>query len=360
MNQPEPMAGGGPVHEPTQLLEVRDLRTHFPTSRGMVRAVDGISFSVAPGEAVGLVGESGSGKTVTALSIMGLLPGAVGRILPSSSIRLRDQELVGAHPRDLRRVRGREVAMIFQDPMSSLNPVMSVGEQVREALGGTEKRTRREGVERVLALLKEVEIPDPEVRYRARPHELSGGMRQRVMIAMALAGEPRLLIADEPTTALDVTVQSQILELLHRLRREREMALLLITHDLAVVARACRRILVMYAGQLVETGGIQEVLRRPRHPYTQALLASVPRRGREQLDAIVGMPPDPLAWPSGCRFRPRCPHAWERCLAEAPPLIRIPGAPGRRSQDSGDGVEPMPQARPTARSVRCWLEEEGS
>jgi oligopeptide/dipeptide ABC transporter ATP-binding protein len=359
VNPSEPLSGGSPVHERTQLLEVRDLRTHFPTSRGMVRAVDGISFSVAPGEAVGLVGESGSGKTVTALSVMGLLPGAVGRILPSSSIRLRGQELVGAHPRDLRRVRGREVAMIFQDPMSSLNPVMPVGEQVREALGGREKKTGREGIQRAVGLLKEVEIPDPELRYRARPHELSGGMRQRVMIAMALAGEPRLLIADEPTTALDVTVQSQILELLHRLRREREMALLLITHDLAVVAQACRRILVMYAGQLVETGGMQEVLRRPRHPYTQALLASVPRGGREELDAIVGMPPDPLAWPSGCRFRPRCPHAWERCLAEAPPLIPVPLEPGGRSEGSGDGVESVSKPRASERSVRCWLEEEG-
>jgi peptide/nickel transport system ATP-binding protein/oligopeptide transport system ATP-binding protein len=322
------------------LLQVDNLRTYFETDEGVARAVDGVSFQVEPGEAVGIVGESGCGKTVTSLSIMGLVPDPPGRIQPGSSIRLKGRELVGLPPRELRRIRGNEIAMIFQEPMSSLNPVLTVGNQIAEALalhrGLKGSAARKAGVD----LLREVGIPEPESRFDEYPHHLSGGMRQRVMIAMALSCEPGLLIADEPTTALDVTIQAQILDLLAALRARRGMALLLITHDLGVVAEVCDRVLVMYAGQVVETGRVEGIFAGPRHPYTQALLESLPSVTGEKvrLRPIRGNVPNPAAWPSGCRFRERCPYAWERC-AESPPLLT-----------ANDG--------PPGHTSRCWLEVE--
>jgi oligopeptide/dipeptide ABC transporter ATP-binding protein len=323
------------------LLQVRDLRTYFETDEGVARAVDGVSFDVEPGEAVGIVGESGCGKTVTSLSIMGLVPDPPGRIQPGSSIRLKGRELVGLPSKALRRIRGNEIAMIFQEPMSSLNPVITVGSQIVEALAL--HRGLKGGAARKAAvdLLREVGIPEPEARFDEYPHHLSGGMRQRVMIAMALSCEPGLLIADEPTTALDVTIQAQILDLLAGLRTRRGMALLLITHDLGVVAEVCDRVLVMYAGQVVESGRVEEIFAGPRHPYTKALLESLPSVSGERvrLTPLRGNVPNPAGWPSACRFRERCAYAWERCAAESPPLLA--------AKDS-----------PPGHASRCWLEEE--
>jgi len=321
------------------LLQVTDLRTYFFTDQGVARAVDGVSFSVAPGETVALVGESGCGKTVTSLSILGLVPDPPGRVLEGSSIRLRGEELVGASKERLRRLRGNEVAMIFQEPMTSLNPVFTVGEQISEPLRlhlGMGKRAARE---RAVALLNEVGIPEPARRFDEYPHQLSGGMRQRVMIAIALACEPALLVADEPTTALDVTIQAQILELLAQLRERRGMAVLLVTHDLGVVAEVADRVVVMYAGQVAETGTAEEVFGFPSHPYTEGMLASIPRADRpgERLRPIPGVVPAPTDWPTGCRFADRCRYAWERGIAEAPPLLELA---------AGRGEE---------RAARCWL-----
>ena len=275
------------------LLEVRDLRTWFEGDAGTIRAVDGVSFSVAEGEVVGLVGESGCGKTVTALSILGLVPRPPGRIQEGSSIRLGGRELVGASARELRGIRGRRVGMIFQEPMSSLNPVYTVGEQIGEALRLHRGVRRREARRLSVELLDEVGIPEPKRRRTQYPHELSGGMQQRVMIAMTLAAEPELLIADEPTTALDVTTQAQILALLDRLRRSRRMAMLLITHDLAVVAERCRRVLVMHHGRIVEEGAVEAIFREPRHPYTRRLVHSVssPAAGSGSPEASPGGEP---------------------------------------------------------------------
>ncbi|MEX0843531.1 MAG: ABC transporter ATP-binding protein [Gemmatimonadota bacterium] len=319
------------------LLQVQDLRTWFEGEDAVSKAVDGVSFGVDEGETVGIVGESGCGKTVTSLSLMGLVPDPPGRIVEGSSIRLKGRELVGLSNREMSRIRGNEMAMIFQEPMSSLNPVYTVGDQIREVLRRHRQLTRREAGGIAVDLLGEVGIPEPERRFREYPHQLSGGMLQRVMIAMALSCEPGLLIADEPTTALDVTIQAQILDLLRRLGETRGMAVLLITHDLGVVAEVCDRVLVMYAGQLVETGPVEAIFSDPRHPYTQGLLNSLPgaEDGRTRLRPIAGTVPTPDRWPRGCRFRDRCPRAWERC-AEAPPLLEVGGASSRRS--------------------RCWLE----
>ncbi len=323
------------------LLQVDNLRTWFETDSGTARAVDGISFALRKGETLGIVGESGCGKTVTSLSIMGLVPDPPGRIVEGSSVRLNGRELVGMSAGDLRRLRGNEMAMIFQEPMTSLNPVYTVGNQIGEALrlhrGLDRAEARRVGVE----LLREVGISDPEQRFDEHPHQLSGGMRQRVMIAMALSCEPELLIADEPTTALDVTIQAQILELLADAQSARGMAMLLITHDLGVVAEVCDRMLVMYAGQVVEAGTVRQVFGEPRHPYTRGLLDSLPGRaaGARRLRPIEGTVPSATEWPEGCRFRDRCPHAWERCAESPPPLLVVDG------EASG-------------RSSRCWLEEE--
>ena len=322
------------------LLEVTALRTHFATDEGTARAVDGVSFSVEEGETVGIVGESGCGKTVTALSIMRLVPEPPGRILPGASIRLRGHELLELPDRAMREVRGREVAMVFQEPMTSLNPVLTVGDQIREALSLDGRLDGRRARRAVVRLLGEVGIPDPETRYAEYPHQLSGGMRQRIMIAIALALEPGLLIADEPTTALDVTIQAQILDLIARLRERRRMGVLLITHDLGVVAEVADRVLVMYAGQIVESGTVREIFLKPRHPYTRGLLASLPRLSvtRRRLSPIPGSVPDAAAWPGGCRFRPRCTHAWEKC-SEPPP------------SSPRDG-------RAAGGTVRCWLRDE--
>jgi oligopeptide/dipeptide ABC transporter ATP-binding protein len=324
----------GPSSPP--LLEVRNLRTWFRTEAGEARAVDGVSFHLDAGETLGIVGESGCGKTVTALSILGLVQAPAGRIVEGSSIRLEGEELVGAPESRLQEVRGNQVAMIFQEPMTSLNPVYTIGEQIAEALRIHRGQSRKEARAVAISLLREVGIADAERRYDEHPHQLSGGMRQRVMIAMALSCEPRVLIADEPTTALDVTIQAQILRLLAGLQQRRDMAVLLVTHDLGVVAQVCDRIVVMYAGQVVETGPVEAVFREPRHPYTQGLMRSVPdpARREKRLMPIPGLVPAPTAWPAGCRFHDRCPRAWDRCDTEAPPLLPSP-----------------------AGTSRCWLEE---
>jgi oligopeptide/dipeptide ABC transporter ATP-binding protein len=321
------------------LLEVTDLRTSFRSGSGRVtRAVDGVSLRIRGGETLGLVGESGCGKTATALSIMGLIPKPNGKLEAGSSVRFRGKELVDADPDCLRRFRGRHMAMIFQEPMTSLNPVLSVGEQVGEVLRTHRGMNRKQARDRTVALLAEVGIPDPRRVQDEAPHRLSGGMRQRVMIAMALAGEPELLIADEPTTALDVTIQAQLLELLDDLRERHGMAMLLITHDLGVVAEFCHRVAVMYAGHLVESAPVADIFGEPEHPYTRGLLESVPRLDRvvARLSPIQGTVPRATRWPGACRFAERCPHAWDLCRDEAPPTV----------ERSVGGAE---------RSVRCWL-----
>ncbi len=317
-----------PMPPAPPLLEVTGLRVGFETDAGIARAVDGVSFHVEPGEILGIVGESGSGKSVTSLSLLGLVPSPPGRVEAGSSIRFRGEELVGAPERRLRQVRGNEIAMIFQEPMTSLNPVHTIGAQITESLRLHRGLGKREARARAVELLREVGITDPEARAHAYPHQLSGGMRQRVMIAIALSCEPALLIADEPTTALDVTIQAQILELILGLRERRGMAVLLITHDLGVVAEVCDRVVVMYAGQVVEEGPVEAIFRDPRHPYTQGLLGAIPRLGRpvERLAVIPGTTPNATEWPAGCRFHTRCPHAWELCRTTAPaPVETGPG-----------------------------------
>jgi oligopeptide/dipeptide ABC transporter ATP-binding protein len=306
------------------LLAVEGLEVRFWTNRGTVHAVNGVSFEIAPGETLGIVGESGCGKSVTSLAILGLLPRA-GRATAGSA-RLEGRELLKLSDRELRSVRGREVAMIFQDPMTSLNPVLTIGRQIREALEAHFGLDRKAADVRAAELLDQVGIPSAKARLSDYPHQFSGGMRQRAMIAMALACEPKLLIADEPTTALDVTIQAQILDLLRGLVAERDTALILITHDLGVVAGTCERVNVMYAGMFVETGSAEQVFGAPRHPYTLGLLQSVPRldtpRGR-QLQPIAGSPRDMLHDPTACPFQPRCRFAVEVCQEEVPPLLEI-------------------------------------
>jgi peptide/nickel transport system ATP-binding protein len=312
------------------LLSVHDLRVGFATEGGLLQAVDGVSFDLAPGEVLAIVGESGSGKSVTAQTILGLTRSLNARI--EGSARLGETELTGADAESLRKVRGDRVAMVFQDPMTSFNPVYRIGAQIGEAIRAHRPDTSKdEARERAVELLDSVGIPDPAQRVDAYPHEFSGGMRQRAMIAMALALEPEVLIADEPTTALDVTVQAQILRLLERLNRERGLATILITHDLGVVAETADRVLVMYAGRVVEQGTLEEVFYDPQHPYTWGLLGSLTRLDRkrpERLPQIKGAPPSLLDLPGGCSFRPRCPHAFDRC-GELPGLdARLPDAPG--------------------------------
>jgi oligopeptide/dipeptide ABC transporter ATP-binding protein len=303
------------------LLEVEGLRTHFRTSSGVVRAVDGVSFTVEPGEVLGIVGESGSGKSVTALSLMGLIPHPQG-FHPGGSVRLSGRELLGLSEAEFRRVRGSDIAMVFQDPMTSLNPVMPVGRQITEAIRAHQQVSRPEARARAVELLEAVGIPSPGQRVWNYPHQFSGGMRQRVMIAIALACRPKVLIADEPTTALDVTVQAQILDLLRSLQQRYRTALLLITHDLGVVARMADRVLVMYAGRVVEEGPAEDIFYDPLMPYTWALLRSIPRPDArmDTLPAIAGSAPsmgDP--W-RACAFRPRCQFAIEAC-ADRPPAL---------------------------------------
>ncbi len=305
------------------ILEVRDLHVEIPLTRGTVRAVDGASFTVAPGEAMGLVGESGSGKSMTLRAILGLLPHPAG--IAGGEILYEGADLVTMPAKKLQDLRGKEISMIFQEPMTALNPVMRVGDQIAEGPLAHLRMGKSASQERALDLMRQVGIPDPERRARAFPHELSGGMRQRVMIAIALSCEPKLILCDEPTTALDVTIQDQILKLLRSLREERGLSVVFVTHDLAVVAQTCQRLAVMYAGQVVETGSIDETFRSPRHPYTLGLLRSVPdlEDVRDVLRSIPGTPPDPVHPPEGCRFAPRCEFAQPDCMVGDKPLRSI-------------------------------------
>jgi oligopeptide/dipeptide ABC transporter ATP-binding protein len=316
------------------VVEVSDLRTHIVTRWGTIKAVDGVSFSVAEGETLGLVGESGSGKSMTCLSLIRLVPRPAARIL-GGQVLLDGDDLLAKTESQMQHIRGRKVAMILQDPMSSLNPVFSIGMQVREAAGMYHALRGRALSERAAALLGAVRIPSPAARLRAFPHQLSGGMRQRVVGAMAIAAPPRLLIADEPTTSLDLTIQAQYLALLRDLQREHGLALIFITHNLGIVAKMCDRVAVMYAGRLVEFGPVRKIFDEPRHPYTRALLQSIPRfaDARQRLTAIGGQPPDLSALPLGCAFHPRCPDAIDRCRGEAP-------------EETGAA---------TGHTVRCWV-----
>jgi peptide/nickel transport system ATP-binding protein len=322
----------------TPLLRVRDLVTSFRTDTGVLRAVDQVSFDVPRAVTVALVGESGCGKSVTAFSIMRLVASPPGRI-ESGTIELEGRDLLQLPERQMRAVRGDAVSMIFQEPMTSLNPVYTVGWQIMEAIRLHRRRSRREALARTVALLGLVGLPEPETQVDAYPHQLSGGQRQRVMIAMALACEPKLLVADEPTTALDVTIQAQILELLRDLQQRLSMSILLITHDLRVVAENARQVVVMYAGRVVESAPVSALFARPMHPYTQGLLDSVPRgkpTANRRLRTIEGMVPDLRALPAGCRFADRCPLRIDRCVLEEPPVLQV--SPGRLS--------------------RCWRAEE--
>ncbi len=307
-----------------QLLEVEDLRVEFTTRRGIVYAVNGISFAIAPGETLGIVGESGCGKSVTSLAILGLLAGN-GRVRSGRAV-FEGRDLIQLKDRALRGIRGREIAMIFQDPMTSLNPVLTIGRQIRETLETHFDMNRKEAEARAAELLDRVGIPSARARLRDYPHQFSGGMRQRAMIAIALACEPKLLIADEPTTALDVTIQAQILDLLRELVAEENAALILITHDLGVVAGMCERVNVMYAGMFMETGSAEQLFGAPRHPYTLGLLQSVPRLDlgrRARLHPIEGAPPNMLRAPAACPFQPRCRFEVDLSSREVPPLLEI-------------------------------------
>ncbi len=312
-----------------RLLEVKNLQTHFPTRAGLVRAVNGVSFYLDSGELLGLVGESGCGKSITALSIMRLIA-PPGKIV-GGEITFDGKNLLQLSDAEMRQIRGDDIAMIFQDPMTSLNPVFTVGEQIAEALRLHRKLSRKAARAAAIEAMQEVSIPDPARRVDDYPHQLSGGMRQRVMIAMALACDPKLLIADEPTTALDVTIQAQILELLDELRKNRELAVLLITHDLGVVAEVADRVAVMYTGRIVEESPVEELFARPKHPYTEGLLRSVPKltsatvAKKQRLETIEGTVPSPTDLPPGCHFAPRCPHRMPRCTEEEIPLYDLEG-----------------------------------
>ncbi len=306
----------------TSVLEVRGLKTYFYTSQGVVKAVDGVSYSVSEGETVALVGESGCGKTVSALSVMRLVAAPAGRIV-DGQILFKGQDLLKLDEESMRRHRGREIAMVFQEPMTSLNPVLSIGRQLTEGLEIHLGMTARQALRRSVELLAMVGIPDSERRLAQYPHQFSGGMRQRMMIAMALSCGPSLIMADEPTTALDVTIQAQILELIKDLSRRLGVALVIITHNLGVVARYADRVNVMYAGKMIEQGTAREVYASPRHPYTLGLLRSVPRLDeprKSKLVPIDGQPPDLTRLPAGCAFAPRCVYKIDRCTREVPPL----------------------------------------
>ncbi|MFN2317642.1 MAG: ABC transporter ATP-binding protein [Gemmatimonadales bacterium] len=312
------------------LLEVKDLRIAFPSPAGMVHPVDGVSLDIARGELMALVGESGCGKSLTSLAILRLLP-PTGQIVAGSSIRFDGHDLLALDPAAIRAIRGRRIGMVFQDPMTALNPVLTIGYQLAETITTHHAVSSADARARALALLDEVGIPQPAEHLECYAHQLSGGLRQRVLIALALAGEPDLLVADEPTTALDVTVQAQILELLEELRTRRGMAVLLVTHDLGIVAGRADRVAVMYAGQLVEEGPADRVCRTPEHPYTRGLFRSMPRidQAVRRLETIGGQVPSPSAWPAGCRFHPRCPERLQRCGAELPPWVSL--APGHQA-----------------------------
>jgi oligopeptide/dipeptide ABC transporter ATP-binding protein len=305
------------------VLSLRGLRVEFDTPQGVVQAVRGVDLDVMPGEAVGVVGESGSGKSVTFLATMGLLP---RRARITGSATVGGVQLVGASRRLLNEVRGKRVAMIFQDPLSALNPVHRIGDQVVEMITAHQSIDRREADRRAVELLDTVGIPQPDKRARQFPHEFSGGMRQRVMIAMAIANNPEVLIADEPTTALDVTVQAQILDVITQIRETMRTAVVMITHDLGVVARVVDRVQVMYAGRVAERTDVDSLFTRPTHPYTEGLLHSIPRHGQDRLRPIAGSPPNMLRPPSGCPFAPRCRYVQERCTLAVPELVQFGGA----------------------------------
>ncbi len=315
------------------LLDVEGLKTYFLTEAGTARAVDSVSFSISGGQVIGIVGESGCGKSVTALSIMRLVPPP--GVVAGGEVRFSGKDLLRLPEKAMEEIRGNEISMIFQEPMTSLNPVFRIGDQISEVLLRHKKITRREAQEQTLDLLRQVGIPSPEIAEREYPHKLSGGMRQRVMIALAIACRPRLIIADEPTTALDVTIQAQILDLLDSLRQAHGMAILLITHDLGVIAETCEEVLVMYTGRVVERAAVGKLFENPLHPYTQGLMRSVPGRanGKGRLDTIPGVVPSLLALPSGCKFNSRCPYSFDRCFREEPELTAPPGG----------------------HPVRCWL-----
>ena len=314
------------------LLEIRGLKTHFATDEGMVHAVDGVDLHVDAGETLGIVGESGCGKSVTALTVMRLLAIPPARVV-AGEVLWQGRDLLKLEMDAMRAIRAREIAMVFQEPMTSLNPVYSVGDQIAEVLRLHEKLGRRAAMARAVEMLRLVRIPDPERRVDAYPHQFSGGMRQRVMIAMALACSPKLLIADEPTTALDVTIQAQVLDLLAELKARLGMAMMLITHAMGVIAETAQRVVVMYAGKVVEEAPVVELFRSPRHPYTQGLIRSIPRidtaaTQKKRLEAIAGVVPSLLEPPVGCRFAPRCPYARGECVAATPTLREV--APGHK------------------------------
>lgn len=311
--------------EKDKLLDVKGLKTYFDTDEGTVKAVDGVSFHIDKGETLAVVGESGSGKSVTSLSTMRLIPTPPGRIA-AGEILFNGEDLVKKSERDMRKIRGNDISMIFQEPMTSLNPVYTVGDQIAEAIVLHQGKTNRQAMKMAAEMLELVGIPEPDKRVRNYPHQMSGGMRQRVMIAMALSCGPQLLIADEPTTALDVTIQAQILELMKKLQREIGMSILFITHDLGVVAEIADRVVVMYAGRAVEEGDVIPIFTKPKMPYTMGLLNSVPRVDRaavhqERLEAIPGNVPNPLYLPEGCAFHPRCKYAIDKCQEAIPPLV---------------------------------------
>ena len=319
------------------LLEIANLRVSFATPAGTARGVDGLDLVVRSGETVGLVGESGCGKTVTALAILRLVDQG-GHVAPGSQVRLEGRDLLALPVKEMQAVRGNHVALVFQEPASALNPVLTIGSQIAEAVRVHHRLRRRDAWRRAVEMLEAVGIPDAAERARHYPHQLSGGMRQRVLIAMALVCRPKLLIADEPTTALDVTIQAEILELIRSLQQQLGMAMLLITHNLGVVAETAERVYVMYAGQIVEEAQTGDLFAHPAHPYTEGLLGAVPSpdEPKQRLTAIAGQVPPATQWPSGCRFHPRCPWAWDRCRQETPPLLDA--AAGHRA--------------------RCWLVQE--
>ncbi len=316
------------------LLEIENLKMTFDTEEGRVTALDGVSLCVYPGETVALVGESGCGKSVTSLSILRLIPSPPGRV-EEGSIRFEEEDLLTKSERQMQEIRGRDISMIFQEPMTSLNPVFTCGSQLMEAIGRHQRLTKAQAKEKVLDMLRLVGIPLPEQRFDEYPHQMSGGMRQRVMIGMALCCTPKLLIADEPTTALDVTIQAQILDLLIKLRKKMGMAILLITHDMGVVAEMAERVVVMYAGKVIEEAPARDLFKTPAHPYTRGLLDSIPRLDvkEDELKTIPGNVPSLGSMPQGCRFHPRCPHARALCAERAPEL-----------RNTGGG-----------RNVACWL-----
>lgn len=314
-----------------QLLEVTNLRTEFKTAAGTIRAVDGVDLSVGKGETLGIVGESGCGKSITSLSIMQLLPKGLGKIA-AGEVRFNGENILDFSERKMRSIRGNEMAMIFQEPMTSLNPVFKIGKQIAESARYHHGVSKHKAKDMAVDMLTKVGIPRPEKVATSYPHELSGGMRQRVMIAMAMVCNPKLLIADEPTTALDVTIQAQILDLMRELQKSEGTSILMITHDLGVVAEMCDRVVIMYAGQVVEETDVKTLFKDPKHPYTQSLLASLPQLNsdQERLASIPGQVPNPLDMPKGCRFAPRCQFAKEICRAEAPELTEV--EPGHKSR----------------------------